>query len=548
MTGDCPVRSVRIPVFGGRVADGGGGNHHSRIAAGVGAASATNKNTALNGRGVHTVALKCQWKDQGWGNRKGRLFVIGKRREVLGDPEHQQQRQQQQSEDQFDGGRVVFKSDVSPHTFESLEVHFSPQMEEDYYLWYVVGGGGGHLLMIEDFCVCTLAFDSGKRTLRDAYAKLCGMGVIGGGSSSSSNDRYGSHDLSSSKANRDLVFYANLLKKFCEAIDISRTIDDASRAPHAVQSFFEKYRLSLDASSIDALTCICNFNLQFLHHYALPIGDDIAAAFRPVQRLAATHEGGKESVLPRISLMSLTFFDGDGDNVTPSAKPCCRIPIIPGRTSRVQLKIDWSLSQGTGISEAKLFVVAVPLDRVTDVDTRYVWESPLATHESTELEMSFVPNEGEVYYVYQQVGGVGLFISPLRMFSITMQLTVRDNQKASLERQYQKLLNHKALDPNGGDGGGLFHTELLLTAIESLHHTPTAACKIHNIDDFTSCMRIFLARHFPVHDAASLGSLCSLVQSLVDARTPQVQDETRSGTEQAVHISPELRLRMYAAM
>ena len=98
-------------------------------------------------KGLH-VSFK--WKDQGWGNHKGRVAV-----KVM------------------NGTDEVFQIDdwsVAPHEKQTVSVMYA----EDHYfvnnlvagcrfeLWYIVGGGGLHSLEVEDFSVDILSAEGNK--------------------------------------------------------------------------------------------------------------------------------------------------------------------------------------------------------------------------------------------------------------------------------------------------------------------------------------------------------------------------------------------------
>jgi len=101
---------------------------------------------------AHTMVIKCRWKDQGWGNRKGMLSVITKGGRAPDDykawPEG-----------------VMAGAEPAPHRTEPLLLSFRPRHgvgEEDqpYGIWYRVGGGGGHRLIVEDLRVGALVYNT----------------------------------------------------------------------------------------------------------------------------------------------------------------------------------------------------------------------------------------------------------------------------------------------------------------------------------------------------------------------------------------------------
>lgn len=94
---------------------------------------------------AHSVIVKCNWKDQGWGNQKGMLCIVQ------------------------DGGRapndyspwspaVVCGREPAPHQLSPLRLIFSPAAAMSYKLWARAGGGGGHSLDVRDLEVRILAY------------------------------------------------------------------------------------------------------------------------------------------------------------------------------------------------------------------------------------------------------------------------------------------------------------------------------------------------------------------------------------------------------
>jgi hypothetical protein len=86
--------------------------------------------------GLETVTISCQWKDQGFGNMKGRLKLEIKR-----------------------GDERICSQDcfgLAPHALESRSKTFTaselqnPRGQDIISIGYVVGGGGGHQLFVDD--------------------------------------------------------------------------------------------------------------------------------------------------------------------------------------------------------------------------------------------------------------------------------------------------------------------------------------------------------------------------------------------------------------
>ena len=104
------------------------------------------------------VVVQCEWKDQGWGNRKGMLSVVK------------------------DGGRApndyaAWGSDVmvgcepAPHNYEKLDLCFRPSDDAvRYQLFARAGGGGGHSLFVRKVQVRDLAIVDSEAAL-ERYQK-----------------------------------------------------------------------------------------------------------------------------------------------------------------------------------------------------------------------------------------------------------------------------------------------------------------------------------------------------------------------------------------
>ena len=86
---------------------------------------------------VHTVGITLFWRDQGWGNRKGKVWVLRERDRAPNDHGIS-------SED------VRCMKGPAPHTVAQESMAFRPRAGEEYAIWYSVGGGGGHRLYIHN--------------------------------------------------------------------------------------------------------------------------------------------------------------------------------------------------------------------------------------------------------------------------------------------------------------------------------------------------------------------------------------------------------------
>ena len=82
---------------------------------------------------IHSVKLSCYYRDQGWGNRKGQIFITEKSNQEL-----------QQSE------RITAESPLAEHHETKCELIFKPKPGFMYCLCYRIGDGGGHTLIVRD--------------------------------------------------------------------------------------------------------------------------------------------------------------------------------------------------------------------------------------------------------------------------------------------------------------------------------------------------------------------------------------------------------------
>jgi len=116
---------------------------------------------------LHSVTLTFRWRDQGWGNRKGEIFVIAKRADAPGDPD-----------ERFEGGRILCESGIAPHAQETCKMTFYPLEGETYTVWYKVGSGGGHSLTVDAGILHTAIFDDAERNYTKSYFQLHKVGAL----------------------------------------------------------------------------------------------------------------------------------------------------------------------------------------------------------------------------------------------------------------------------------------------------------------------------------------------------------------------------------
>jgi hypothetical protein len=127
---------------------------------------------------IHSYALDLRWKDQGWGNKKGRFFIVGRDRINSNVSKTSSSPQEEDHPDFCAGGRVVYKSPVAEHVETGLRIRFRPRMDETYHLWYICGGGGGHTLSLRRMFLRALVFDDERRNYSRNFQKLSEAGIL----------------------------------------------------------------------------------------------------------------------------------------------------------------------------------------------------------------------------------------------------------------------------------------------------------------------------------------------------------------------------------
>lgn len=101
---------------------------------------------------IHSIRLSCYYKDQGWGNRKGYIYIA--------ELNHRKNSSEGEDEDDVTPGkiialeknldRIVSQSPLATHNETKCELVFQPKPEFSYALCYKIGGGGGHELHLRD--------------------------------------------------------------------------------------------------------------------------------------------------------------------------------------------------------------------------------------------------------------------------------------------------------------------------------------------------------------------------------------------------------------
>ena len=102
---------------------------------------------------IHTLWVSLNWSDQGWGNRKGRVYIVAKSRD-------------------WTQTRIVYISQMAPHRENTLRIPIKPKRNETYHLCYTVGDGGGHELKLSWVQTRALIFDDDTKSAVNAFKFL----------------------------------------------------------------------------------------------------------------------------------------------------------------------------------------------------------------------------------------------------------------------------------------------------------------------------------------------------------------------------------------
>jgi len=112
----------------------------------------------------HTILFTCDFKDQGWGNRKGFLYI-----KELDNAD----RSKIES-----SGRTICSSHLAEHQWTKFSFEFMPQIGKVYSIWYKVGGGGGHELCVKNAKFRSLVYDPTGVFSKLANADFCKTDVF----------------------------------------------------------------------------------------------------------------------------------------------------------------------------------------------------------------------------------------------------------------------------------------------------------------------------------------------------------------------------------
>lgn len=85
------------------------------------------------------IVVKTLWRDQGWGYRKGFLYIVAF-----------DSCSQDSDKKDFSRGRIVQTSPLVDHVAQHLKIEFTPRRGETYFVWLYVGDGGGHQLIFDN--------------------------------------------------------------------------------------------------------------------------------------------------------------------------------------------------------------------------------------------------------------------------------------------------------------------------------------------------------------------------------------------------------------
>ena len=115
---------------------------------------------------THSIRIQCDWRDQGWGNRRGRLYILAHNKNTV--PGNRT----------FANGASVVISPLAEHFETKCTLCFSPHADLVYTTWFSVGGGRIHKLSVRNITVTALIFDNTDQSLSKAHTFLGTTGVL----------------------------------------------------------------------------------------------------------------------------------------------------------------------------------------------------------------------------------------------------------------------------------------------------------------------------------------------------------------------------------
>lgn len=179
----------------------------------------------------HTVRISCRWRDQGFGNRKGEFWIVGRR------PSHERN-----VEELFDGGRIVYESPPAPHNESFLSVEFCPHEGEIYHIWYKVGSGGGHSLFLRQCTIEELVYDDPERNFANNFSRLKACGALTRMDGPPAPD-----------------FFLKILLAICKSARLA--LENGQEPDESIKSVFQAYNFPITVQSLLSLE-------EIVHHEA----------------------------------------------------------------------------------------------------------------------------------------------------------------------------------------------------------------------------------------------------------------------------------------
>lgn len=206
---------------------------------------------AVDPKLVHSLTLQLLWTDQGRGQRKGQFWIIGSTQslDATAPPTGP-----------FEGGRVVYESDMAPHTVTATTVSFTPVAGEDYSLWIKVGSGGGHRLILRDGKLHATVYDSVERHVQKNHQALMDAGVLSTEVERDDPLAIFSRVMSTSAPSSTPVFFSQLLLNVCQSLRAQLEADVAVDATMA--GFLSQHGIAITTKSLEVVETLIRADLE----------------------------------------------------------------------------------------------------------------------------------------------------------------------------------------------------------------------------------------------------------------------------------------------
>ena len=337
----------------------------------------------LFGVQTHSICFRCNFVDQGWGDRKGQLYIVASNREdEFCDPL-----------DGFGSREVVASSPVAQHNATTISMTFQPKSHKKYHLWYKVGGGVCHALYVSNASVFYFVQGDSEEVSKRTVSFLQSIELW---------------DKQSNYLNYKILrnTVSTIIASLKENILLGIKSDPSIAALFQMQSMCCSNTASLETLHL-VLANICNYNegdccIEESSHRDLGERKKLVKMTKDDKPTIKLHPG--------IHLFSKKVWGKNGTECIPKRGP--QIPNLFGeQTDVIHLHFDFAV-EGFGNVIPQIYIVA---DKQGDAycplggfqNQKVVAYSPGAENQMKHVILKVQPELNETYHMWYVVGGGG---------------------------------------------------------------------------------------------------------------------------------------------